>query len=209
MKKFYEGVIKARGIIILLFLIAAGICGYCQQFISVNYDINAYLPDDAPSTKALNVMEDEFDGAIPNARVMVKNVTQQQALKYKEKLECLKDGNVFTDSIIESFKYGSLDKWKKELRHRIIHDDIEVLRGYVKLHNKENMDALDEVNWNKISDIKFNIMKDTLTRKSLFTRINEAIDAKDYEKVSSLQLELSKYMKEIRQLYSDYKKNIY
>lgn len=71
------------------------------------------------------------------------------------------------------------------------------------------MDALDEVNWNKISDIKFNIMKDTLTRKSLFTRINEAIDAKDYEKVSSLQLELSKYMKEIRQLYSDYKKNIY
>ncbi|MDU6535351.1 MAG: L-lactate permease, partial [Intestinibacter bartlettii] len=76
--------------------------------------------------------------------------------KYKEKLECLKDGNVFTDSIIESFKYGSLDKWKKELRHRIIHDDIEVLRGYVKLHNKENMDALDEVNWNKISDIKFN-----------------------------------------------------
>ena len=117
--------------------------------------------------------------------------------KYKEKLECLKDGNVFTDSIIDSFKYGSLDKWKKELRR------------YVKLHNKENMDALDEVNWNKISDIKFNIMKDTLTRKSLFTRINDAIDAKDYEKVSELQLELSKYMKEIRVLYSTYKKNIY
>ena len=128
---------------------------------------------------------------------------------YKEKLECLKDGNVFTDSIIDSFKYGSLDKWKKELRHRIIHDDMELLRGYVKLHNKENMDALDEVNWNKISDIKFNIMKDTLTRKSLFTRINDAIDAKDYEKVSELQLELSKYMKEIRVLYSTYKKNIY
>ena len=106
--------------------------------------------------------------------------------KYKEKLECLKDGNVFTDSIIDSFKYGSLDKWKKELRHRIIHDDMELLRGYVKLHNK-----------------------DTLTRKSLFTRINDAIDAKDYEKVSELQLELSKYMKEIRVLYSTYKKNIY
>ena len=71
------------------------------------------------------------------------------------------------------------------------------------------MDALDEVNWNKISDIKFNIMKDTLTRKSLFTRINEAIDKKDYEKVSELQLELSKEMKEIRELYSHYKKNIY
>ena len=53
------------------------------------------------------------------------------------------------------------------------------------------------------------ILKDTLTRKSLFTRINDAIDAKDYEKVSELQLELSKYMKEIRVLYSTYKKNIY
>ena len=52
-------------------------------------------------------------------------------------------------------------------------------------------------------------MKDTLNRKSLLTRINEAIDKKDYEKVSELQLELSKEMKEIRDLYSHYKKNIY
>lgn len=129
--------------------------------------------------------------------------------KYEEKIECLKDGNVFTDSIINSFKYGSLDKWKKELRHRIIHEDMDTLRGYVRLHNKENMDALDEVNWNKISDIKFKIMKDTLTTKSLFTRINDAIDNKDYEVVSKLQLELSHYMIEIRNLYRDYKKNIY
>ncbi len=129
--------------------------------------------------------------------------------KYEEKIECLKDGNVFTDSIINSFKYGSLDKWKKELRHRIIHEDMDTLRGYVRLHNKENMDALDEVNWNKISDIKFKIMKDTLTTKSLFTRINDAIDNKDYEAVSELQLELSHYMIEIRNLYRDYKKNIY
>lgn len=129
--------------------------------------------------------------------------------KYEEKIECLKDGNVFTDSIINSFKYGSLDKWKKELRHRIIHEDMDTLRGYVRLHNKENMDALDEVNWNKISDIKFKIMKDTLTTKSLFTRINDAIDNKDYEVVSELQLELSHYMIEIRNLYRDYKKNIY
>lgn len=87
MKKFYEGVIKGRVVIIVLFLVVAGICGYCQQFISVNYDLNSYLPEDAASTKAINVMEDEFDGAIPNARVMIKDVTQEEALEYKEKLE--------------------------------------------------------------------------------------------------------------------------
>ncbi len=122
MKKFYEGVIKARGIIILLFLIAAGICGYCQQFISVNYDINAYLPDDAPSTKALNVMEDEFDGAIPNARVMVKNVTQKQALKYKEKLEAV-DGVISVTWLDDNMPYNMpLSMYSKKLVHTYYKD---------------------------------------------------------------------------------------
>lgn len=35
---------------------------------------------------ALDVMEDEFDGGIPNARVLIYNVTVPEALSYKEKL---------------------------------------------------------------------------------------------------------------------------
>ena len=46
-----------------------------QKFVSVNYDMNSYLPEDSPSTVALDVMEDEFDGGIPNARVLIYNVT--------------------------------------------------------------------------------------------------------------------------------------
>ena len=42
-----------------------------QKFVSVNYDMNSYLPEDSPSTVALDVMEDEFDGGIPNARVLI------------------------------------------------------------------------------------------------------------------------------------------
>jgi len=53
MEKFFGIVIKARKVIMLLFLIAAGLCGYCQQFISVNYDMNSYLPENAVSTVAL------------------------------------------------------------------------------------------------------------------------------------------------------------
>ena len=87
MEKFFGIVIKARKVIMLLFLIAAGLCGYCQQFISVNYDMNSYLPENAVSTVALEVMEEEFEGAIPNARVLIKNVTEKEALVYKEKLE--------------------------------------------------------------------------------------------------------------------------
>nr|WP_246570048.1 MMPL family transporter [Lentibacillus saliphilus] len=48
-----------------------------------------YLPEHAPSTIAMDVMEDEFDGAIANTRVMIKDVTIQQALDYKHKLESI------------------------------------------------------------------------------------------------------------------------
>ncbi|MGL4914641.1 MAG: glutamine synthetase [Romboutsia sp.] len=129
--------------------------------------------------------------------------------KYKEKVQCLKEGNVFSDAIIESFKMGALDKWQKELKNRIIQHCTETIRSCVKLHNKENMDALDEVVWNSISDIKFNVMKDTLTRKSLFTEIKEAIENNDYDTVSNLQLKLKVEMEKIQQLYMQYSKNIY
>lgn len=89
MKKFYGAVIKGRKVIMILFLVAAGVCGYCQKSISVNYDINSYLPEDAASTVALDVMGEEFEGAIPNARVLVRDVTYKEALAYKEKLEAI------------------------------------------------------------------------------------------------------------------------
>ncbi|CEI73514.1 MULTISPECIES: glutamine synthetase [Romboutsia] len=127
----------------------------------------------------------------------------------KSKVDVLKMGDVFTEAIIDSFKTGAIDKWTKELNNRIIQNDREIIRNCVKLHNNENMDALDEVTWNKICDIKFKVMKDTLTKKSLFTEIKEAIEFNDFEKVSKLQLELNGYIEDIQALYADYKKNIY
>ncbi|MCS0542791.1 hypothetical protein NXY55_22715 [Aeromonas veronii] len=36
--------------------------------------------------KAMEIMEEEFEGAVPNTRVMIHDVTIQEALGYKEKL---------------------------------------------------------------------------------------------------------------------------
>lgn len=148
-----------------------------------------------------------------NQRFSVPPATVYENMKnlevYESKLTCLKEGNVFSNAIIESFKMGALDKWTKELKDRIIQAHMDTIRSCVKLHNKENMDALDEVAWNAISDIKFNVMKDTLTRKSLFTNIKEAIENKDYETVSNLQLQLKREMEKIQNLYVQYRKNIY
>ena len=78
--------IRHRKIIFAVFIGIAVICAMAQKFVSVNYDMNSYLPEDSPSTVALDVMEDEFDGGIPNARVLIYNVTVPEALSYKEKL---------------------------------------------------------------------------------------------------------------------------
>ena len=89
MKKFYSGVIKCRYVIMAVFLVAALFCGYCKNLVKVDYDMNDYLPESSPSTVALNVMNEEFDGAIPNARVMIKVEDKKEALDYKEKLEAI------------------------------------------------------------------------------------------------------------------------
>ena len=94
MKKIYSGVIKCRYVIMAVFLVAAVFCGYCKKLVKVDYDMNDYLPETSPSTVALDVMNQEFDGAIPNARVMIKVEDKKEALDYKEKLENI-DGVIF------------------------------------------------------------------------------------------------------------------
>lgn len=87
MKKFYSGIVKHRKLIIALFAVLFIACMILQNLVEVNYDMNDYLPEDCKSTISIDVMEDEFDGGIPNARVMVYDVTVPQALEYKDKIE--------------------------------------------------------------------------------------------------------------------------
>ena len=54
--------------------------------VGVDYDFTHYLPDDAESTKALDIMNEEYNQAIPNMRIMLKDVSVAQALLYKEKI---------------------------------------------------------------------------------------------------------------------------
>ncbi|MEN2767958.1 efflux RND transporter permease subunit [Ornithinibacillus xuwenensis] len=48
-----------------------------------------YLPEDAQSTEAMDLMKEEFDGSVPNTRVMMNDVTIQEALAFKEKLSII------------------------------------------------------------------------------------------------------------------------
>lgn len=86
MKKFYNRIVNHRTLIITSFLIVFVVCLVCKQFVAVNYDMNDYLPEDSASTQALDMMNAEYDGGIPNARVMMNHINIAEALEYKEKL---------------------------------------------------------------------------------------------------------------------------
>ena len=89
MKKFYKAVVDHPKLVIAIFAVLFVVCAACKPFISVDYDMNDYLPEESASTVALDLMEQEFDGGIPNARVMVENVTIPEALEYKEEIKAV------------------------------------------------------------------------------------------------------------------------
>lgn len=87
MNKLREWILAHRKLVVAVFLAAAVLCTVLWPFVQVNYNMVDYLPEGAQSTEALALMEQEFPGGIPGTRVMVRDVSVQEALAYKEQLE--------------------------------------------------------------------------------------------------------------------------
>lgn len=86
MDRIYRRIISHRKAVIVLFLLLFAISLVTKNLVAVNYDMKDYLPEDTASTVSLEVLQTEFGEGIPNARVMIENVTVPEALEYKEKL---------------------------------------------------------------------------------------------------------------------------
>ncbi len=76
-----------------LFFAATVICAACFPFVKVNYDLSKYLPQFAQTKQALDVMEDEF-GYPGMARIMVKNVSLQEAERIRTQISDLEGVDV-------------------------------------------------------------------------------------------------------------------
>ncbi|MDO5424038.1 MAG: MMPL family transporter [Eubacteriales bacterium] len=122
MDAYTNFILKHRKLIIGVFAAAMIVCAILSTFVGVNYNIVDYLPDDAASTKSLDVMEEEYDQAIPNARVLIYDVSIAEALSYKEQMEAV-DGvdevnwlddaeNIYEP--LESMDQDTVDEWYKD-----------------------------------------------------------------------------------------------
>ena len=86
MRKFYQIIVNNPKKIIICFVLLAVVGAVLSGMVGVNYNMTDFLPEDTASTVSLEVMEEEFEGGIPNARVRVKDVSIPEALDYKEKI---------------------------------------------------------------------------------------------------------------------------
>lgn len=87
MQKFYGWIVSHRKIVLGVFIVTTICCAFIRNLVDVNYDMTDYLPENSASSVSMDVMQEEFDGDIPNARVMIRNVTIPEALEYKERLK--------------------------------------------------------------------------------------------------------------------------
>ncbi len=165
--------------------------------------------------RAYRTEEDVFDFFCEDERIKYFGkapATVYENLKafemYPDKLDVLKMGNVFNDSIINSFKISVIERWVTEIKNRIINSYMDEIRSYKMLHSLDKALDLDVTNWMNVNELRHYIMKDSYSNRCLFTKIKKSIIDKNYSSVSDFQLELEDKMNLLRTLYTNYRRNL-
>ncbi|MDR1014329.1 MAG: MMPL family transporter [Coriobacteriales bacterium] len=103
MDRFAQFIITHRKAIVAVFVVVTLLCAPLALLVKVNYNIVDYLPESSQSTRALSIMSEEFDDAVPNLQVMVRDVSIPQALEYKARFEALEgvDSVLWLDDVVD------------------------------------------------------------------------------------------------------------
>ncbi|NLP29654.1 MAG: glutamine synthetase [Clostridiales bacterium] len=128
--------------------------------------------------------------------------------KYPDKLEVLKQYGVYTDLILSSYKKATIDLWAMELHNRIIPNTMELVRECKKCHDDNDCTDMDLFNWSNIQNLRKYLGQDKIDKKSLLTRIKNALDEGDYETASNLQKEMQEKVELLVDIYTNYKNNL-
>ena len=126
---------------------------------------------------------------------------------YPDKVAAVTDG-VMDELTIESYRAYIVNGWSTEYHFRNIPNAMDDIKECVRAHGDDATD-FDEAAWKEINDLRFYIAKDSLDEKCLLTRAREALDRKDYDMASDIQIEIQKKVEELKLKYADYKRNLF
>ncbi|MFP3156076.1 MMPL family transporter [Lachnospiraceae bacterium ZAX-1] len=87
MEKQIKKVLRHRVAVVIAFVAAAILSLILASGVGVNFNMADYLPEKAASTIALETMNASYEKAVPNLRVMIRDVRITEAIEYKKMLE--------------------------------------------------------------------------------------------------------------------------
>ena len=128
---------------------------------------------------------------------------------FPEKLDIFKRDDVMTGPSLDSYREAILDNWTMELKNRTVPETMDLLRECKKLHEDDDCVDYDRHYWGKVLQLRNRLGRDTLDEKCLLSRIIEALNNRDYQTASDLQIEMQASVEELRRLYVIYKKNLF
>ncbi|MDY3974728.1 glutamine synthetase [uncultured Veillonella sp.] len=121
------------------------------------------------------------------------------------KVNALAKSGAFAKDLMDSFIAGVINRWTLELTNRIVPSNLAIVRSMKPAHETN---SFDDARWEEVNRIRLFLAKDSVTEKSLFTRIIEAVAEKDFDEASKLQVEMSEKMAELEAKYFEYSRNI-
>ena len=147
MERLVNGILKYKKSILVFFMLAAGISLFTSSLVNINYNIMDYLPEEAPSTKALDVMNEEYDKGAANVRVVLQDVSIVEALKYKDMIKKIQG----VDDV----------KWL---------DDVVDIKEPLELESQDTIES-----WYKDNDALFSITVNEKNEEAAIDEITEII----------------------------------
>ncbi len=124
---------------------------------------------------------------------------------HPEKLAVITRGGTLNDTLVDSFMASILYRWENEIVDRLIPKTEKLVKRMKKLDNE---DKLDEKRWKSIKAKRVELAKDTEEGECICTRLKKALEAKNYDKASDLQIEMMKKTEALEKEYAVYALNV-
>ncbi len=124
---------------------------------------------------------------------------------HPEKLAVITRGGTLNDTLVDSFMASILYRWENEIVDRLIPKTETLVKRMKKLDNE---DKLDEKRWKSIKAKRVELAKDTEEGECICTRLKKALEAKNYDKASDLQIEMMKKTEALEKEYAVYALNV-
>ncbi|MBR0400509.1 MAG: glutamine synthetase, partial [Mogibacterium sp.] len=124
------------------------------------------------------------------------------------KVELITGGDEIQTMILRSYREQMITKWTMEYHDRYIQNTMDSLRRCIRLH-EDDTNEYDHDNWNRISELKSIIGHEEKYRVSLLMQARNAIESREYEELSRLEIEIEEKLDELREVYNKYQRNIF